>query len=93
MSNGVIQTVAGNGSEGSRGDGGSAAAAGLFNPEGVAVDSNGNLYIADSIGPAIREVSNSVISTVAGPGLLQFPRGVAVDASGNVYFSDFLNET
>jgi sugar lactone lactonase YvrE len=90
VSNGVITTVAGNGGQGSSGDGGPAIAAGLYNPEGVAVDSAGNLYIADSIDQVVRRVSGGMISTVGGP--LNFPRDVALDAAGNVYVSDFLNE-
>ncbi|HUA63758.1 MAG TPA: IPT/TIG domain-containing protein [Verrucomicrobiae bacterium] len=90
VSNGIITTVAGNGSETDAGDGGPATAAGLFNPEGVAVDSAGNLYIADSINNVVRKVSGGVITTVGGP--LNFPRAVAVDPNGNVYASGFLNE-
>ena len=66
VSNGVITTVAGNGAQGFSGDNGPATSAQLNDPSGVAVDSAGNLYIADSDNNRIREVSNGVITTVAG---------------------------
>ena len=47
VSNGVITTVAGNGTHGFSGDNGPATSAQLDDPDGVAVDSAGNLYIAD----------------------------------------------
>src|SRR5690606_40065709 len=71
---------------------------------GVAVDSDGNVYIADSLGNNIRQVSASdgKISTIAGDGTnsfggdggdataaqLSYPNGVAVDSDGNVYIAD-----
>src|ERR1035441_10349542 len=48
VSGGTITTVAGNGNQGFSGDGGTATSASLDHPRGVAVDSAGNLYIADS---------------------------------------------
>ena len=100
VSNGVITTVAGNGTEGFGGDNGPATSAQLFNPGGVAVDAAGNLYIGDSW--SIRKVSNGVITIVAGTGTpgysgdngpatsarLSDPLGVAVDSSGNLYIAD-----
>ncbi len=105
VSNGVITTVAGNGTPGFSGDGGSAVNSQLSDPTGVAVDSNENLYIADYANNRIREVSAGVITTVAGngtPGLsgdngpainaqVSGPAGVAVDAAGNLYIADSLN--
>ncbi len=100
---GIISTVAGNSSYGFSGDGGSATAARLNNPIGVAVDASGNLYIADENNNRIRKVSPSgIISTVAGNGIsgfsgdggaataasLNYPRGVVVDGSGNLYIAD-----
>src|SRR5271170_849420 len=71
VSNGVITTVAGNGTSGFSGDNGPAISAEL-NTEAqsvsVRVDSMGNLYIADSDNNRVRKVSNGVITTVAGNG-------------------------
>ena len=68
---GVITTVAGTGTAGSTGDSGSATNAQLNNPYGVAVDSSGNLYIADTPNQRIRKVDaiSNIISTVAGTGV------------------------
>jgi hypothetical protein len=104
VSNGVITAVAGNGGFGYSGDNGPATYAALNHPQGVAVDSAGNLYIADG-NNCIRKVSNGVITTVAGSGTRGFsgdngpatnaqladPTGVAVDSAGNLYIGDFGN--
>ena len=104
---GTISTVAGTGgSQGYSGDGGSATSAKMMAPFGVAVDSSGNLYIADFYG-WIRKVtaSSGVISTIAGNGSVgysgdggpatsaqfYYPVGVALDISGNVYVADSNN--
>ena len=106
VANGVITTVAGNGTPGFSGDNGPATSAQLNQPEGVAVDSVGNVYIADDINHRIRKVSNGVITTLAGNGIssfggdngpaasarLSFPTGVAFDAAGNLYISDNGNQ-
>jgi uncharacterized protein (TIGR03437 family) len=101
VSGGTITTVAGNGSVGFSGDGGPATSASLAFPAGVAVDSAGNLYIADSDNNRIRKVTGGTITTVAGGGAccygdggpatsasLRYPEGVAVDSAGNLYIAD-----
>ena len=69
---GIITTVAGSGVPGYAGDGGPAVAAELALPSGVAVDSAGNLYIADYGNSVVRRVtSTGLITTIAGtPGVL-----------------------
>ena len=106
VANGVISTVAGNGTLGYSGDDGPATSAQLSWPAGVAVDSAGNLYVADQNNNRIRKVSNGVITTVAGNGTpgysgdngsatsakLYGPQGVAVDSAGNLYIADTSNQ-
>ena len=82
--NGIITTIAGNGSIGLAGDGGPATSATLSYPFDLVADSSNNLYFSD--GGSIRKVSTSgIISTVAA-GLPE--SGLAVDASGNAYVAD-----
>ncbi len=90
---GVISTIAGNGTEGSSGDGGPATSAQLFGVAGIAIDSAGNLYIADYLANEIRKVSpDGVISTVIRAwGGLTCPVKVAVDAAGNLYILENLS--
>ena len=77
LSTGTMTTVAGNGNQGSTGDNGLATAAELCDPMGVAVDSAGHLFIADSGNNRIREVNlaTGVITTVAGNGAMGAERG------------------
>ncbi len=104
--NGIITTFAGNGTLGYSGDGGPATSAPLNGPAGVAVDSSGKVFIADTANNAIRAISPSgTITTVAGNGIqgysgdgglatgaqLYIPYGVAVDASGKVFIADTSN--
>ena len=73
VSNGVITTVAERRNRGC-GDNGPATSAQLYDPQGVAVDAAGNLYIADTGNNRIRKVSNGVITTVAGNGTRRLQR-------------------
>jgi len=98
---GVIATVAGNGTYGFTGDGGSALAAQLAGPTGLALDTAGNVYVAD--GSRIRRfLPGGVITTVAGsttPGSggdgggatvagLNYPTGLALSPAGALYIAD-----
>jgi len=104
---GIITTVAGYSSTvGYGGDGGPATRAMLNYPLGVAVDTFGNLYIADTGNNCVRKVDTyGIITTVAGywakgysgdhgpatHAMLNYPTSVAVDASGNLYIADLKN--
>jgi uncharacterized protein (TIGR03437 family) len=99
----IITTVAGTGTAGFSGDGGPAASAQLYYPNGVALDGSGNLYIGDYYNHRVRKVSpGGIITTVAGTGSSGFsgdggpatsaqlsdPSGLALDGSGNIYIAD-----
>jgi trimeric autotransporter adhesin len=101
---GIITTMAGGGTlHGSSGDSGPATSAQLNHPTAVAVDSAGNLFIADSSAYRIRRVSPSgIITTVAGGGALPnasadggpatdaalfFPTGMSIDRAGNLFIA------
>ncbi|HXP08168.1 MAG TPA: Ig-like domain repeat protein [Acidobacteriaceae bacterium] len=104
---GIITTVVGNGTAGYSGDGGPATSAELNGPEVVALDSAGNLYIAEYYNNRIRKVAaaTGIITTVAGNGTQNYsgdggsatsaalwsPTGVAVDSANNLYIADFGN--
>ena len=84
---GIVTTVAGNGSRGYSGDGGPATEARMSGPQGVAVDAAGNLYISDTENGAIRKVTpDGAISTIASG--MSHPYGLAVDSNGKVYVAD-----
>ena len=105
---GNISTVAGDGTPGDGGDGGPATSAQLNAPRGVAVDGDGNIYIADVNNQLVRKVtaSTGVITTVAGTGTkgysgdngpatsaqLDTPYDVALDGDGNIYIADRINK-
>jgi trimeric autotransporter adhesin len=104
---GDIGTVTGNGIAGYSGDGGLATSAELNSPQGVFVDSQGDIFIADSGNNVIREVvaSTGDIQTVVGNGTQGFvdgvaplsaelndPYAVAVDLSGNIFIADTDND-
>jgi uncharacterized protein (TIGR03437 family) len=99
----LVQLVAGNGTAGLAGDGGPGRTAELNQPDACAVDSTGNLFIADTLNNRIAKVSTAgIITTVAGTGLagvsadgvaavsaaLNTPRGLAVDGNGNIFIAD-----
>jgi trimeric autotransporter adhesin len=106
-STGIITTVAGDGTSGYEGDGGSATSASLRQPQCFAVDASGNIYIADTYNHVVRLVTKStgIITTVAGDGIRGYngdgglatsaslfgTTGIAVDASGNIYIADTYN--
>ena len=99
---GTINNFAGNGFPGHSGDNGPAGASAIFLPTDVALDRQGNLYIADLGTIRVRKVSSGIISTIAGSSKstepldgadavevgLTGPTGVAVDSNGNVYFAE-----
>jgi hypothetical protein len=105
VTNGVITTVAGAGlaSFGYNGDSRPAIGAQLNKPQSVAIDANGNLYIADAQNFRVRMVSGGVITTVAGKGSDDddavvgsipatsagiMPNGIGLDLQGNLYIAD-----
>ncbi|HEV8132808.1 MAG TPA: IPT/TIG domain-containing protein [Acidobacteriota bacterium] len=105
---GIITTVAGNGRRDFAGDNGPAAAAALSSPVGgIAIDTSGNVYFADTDNQRIRRVDSrtGVITTVAGTGFSDFsgdngpataaalrrPRGLVVDPAGNLFIADTEN--
>jgi hypothetical protein len=100
---GAVTTIAGTGNPGFSGDGGPAVPARLSAPKKIAVDRNGNIYIADSGNGRIRKIAASgVITTIAGNGIWGFAgdggpalsarlssvSGLAADEAGNVFFGD-----
>jgi sugar lactone lactonase YvrE len=103
---GKVSIVAGNGLPGYSGDGGPANLASLTAPSGLAVDSAGAIYIADTANHRVRRVNpDGTIVTAAGTGTsgngldnipavlspLNGPSGVAIDPNGTVYFTDTNN--
>ncbi|HSY35669.1 MAG TPA: hypothetical protein VK814_07970 [Acidobacteriaceae bacterium] len=100
----TVTTVAGSGQDGNSGDGGPATSAKLNSIYGMALDSTGNIYIADAASEVIRKVtvSTGIITTVAGTGSggysgdngpavsaqLNFPFGIAIDSANNLYIAD-----
>jgi len=104
---GTITTIAGNGTAGYLGDKAAATSAELNYPCAVAVDSKGDVFIADTANNVIREVSGGTITTFAGDNSLgagyagdgaaatsaqlDAPVGLAVDSAGNVYIADSNN--
>jgi len=106
-STGIITTIAGSNTTGFSGDGGPATKATFWLPTGIAVDSSGNVFIADTYDHVIRMINTSgIIRTVAGSNQggyggdngpatkadLLAPQGVTLDASGNLYIADTANQ-
>ncbi len=103
---GVIDTVAGNGSYGSAGDGGPATGASFSDPRGLVVDSAGNVYVGDAGANRVRKFApGGTITAIAGSGApgfsgdggpaasaqLNAPQGLALDAAGNLLIADTAN--
>ncbi len=100
----IITTIAGTGTSGYNGDGINATAAQLNGPHGFALDTDGNIYIAEYGGHRIRKItiSTGLISTIAGTGAAGYngdgilataaqinaSNGMAFDANGNLYIAD-----
>lgn len=104
--NGIITTIAGNGTSDFSGDGGLAINASLSYPQDLTIDSAGNIYILDTDNRRIRKIdANGIISTIAGNGNPGFngegvpainahtenPTNIHIDANSNIYFSDWAN--
>ena len=102
----IITTIAGNGTAGYSGDGGSATSAQLNNASGVCKDISGNIYIADWGNHRVRKVDPAgIITTIAGNGApgysgdagpatnasLYYPNAVSTDGNENVYIADEYN--
>lgn len=98
-----MTVFAGTGVQGFGGDGGPAAQATLSSPSGLAFDSQGTLYVADTGNQRVRAITtDGMIRTIAGSGVVGFagdsqttdfasfsgPLGLAIDASGNIYVAD-----
>lgn len=104
--NGIINTVAGNGTLGFSGDGGAATAAEFDDPAGICGDVYGNIYVADEFNNRVRRINaNGTIITIAGSAIrgysgdggpataaeFYYPSGVAADSAGDILIADESN--
>jgi len=105
--NGVLHTIAGNGQQGNTADGGSALSASFNDINGVAVDSQSNVYLSEFNGNRVRKVNpQGILSTVTGTGATTFtgdagpaatatvwgPWGLALDSKGDLFIGDSNNK-
>ncbi len=106
VSNNVISTIAGTGTAGFNGDSQQASTAMIFAPDGIVLDSFGNIYFADTGNQRIRKITQAgIISTIGGTGTQGFggdggaataaqlnnPTSLSIDSAGNLYFVDSNN--
>lgn len=90
---GVVTTLAGTAGNVGSADG-MGATASFSSPRGVAIDTAGNVYVADTSSHAIRKITpGGVVSTLAAGAALNQPSSVAIDAAGDVYVSDNYDNT
>jgi sugar lactone lactonase YvrE len=101
---GVVTTLAGKAGACGHSDG-QGTAASFLNPEKIAVDASGNIYVADTSNSTIRKITSAgMVTTLAGraeihgyadgagtAALFNHPRGITVDTSGNIYVADTNN--
>jgi sugar lactone lactonase YvrE len=88
---GIITTVAGSGVAGFQGDGGQATSAQLSSPNGVAVDSAGNIYISDNVNRIRMVTPDGTITTISPsnlPGIVSGINGIALGNSGGIYVAE-----
>lgn len=103
ISTGTITTVAGTGTFGFTGDGGPAISAQFYNPCGIAINTAGDIYIADTYNYRIRRISSGTITTICGNGsatstgdgglataaTINSPGHLYIDAVGNIFITEF----
>jgi hypothetical protein len=107
IGSGIITTIAGTGTQGFSGDSAAATAAALDTPSGIAVGTDGRIFIADTHNDRLRVISTTgVISTLAGTGVrgysgdgaaatianLALPQGITVTSTGAIIFADSNNQ-